>query len=121
MELFLSNPDQGEGGEAVAGGAVQQDAALPGQVAVGGQVGGREVNLFPHGCTADVEMHCVTCLKNRPRYGYKAAKDKMGKVKSQCSRCKSITCRKHYVLVRQGCTEDLKVKDADISESDYKF
>ena len=54
MELFLSNPDQEEGGEAVAGGAVQQDAALPGQGAVGGQVGGREVNLFPHGCTADV-------------------------------------------------------------------
>ena len=72
------------------------------------------VHLFPHDNMAESISRCAGCVKSLPSEGHRAAKNKLGKIRTQCSRCQAITCKEHYKLVCMPCTKDLQMKEGEV-------
>ena len=83
-----------------------------------GAAGGGVENLFPHECHTKSDGRCAGCVRSLPTDGYKAARNKLNKVYTKCSRCMSATCKKHYVLVCTSCTNDLQLKENYVDGQD---
>ena len=100
MDLFL--PEGREGGVGV--GTVDAEA--------------EGVHLFPHDNMAESISCCSGCVKSLPSEGHRAAKNKLGKIRTQCSRCQAITCKEHYKLVCMPFTKDLQMKEGEVETAE---
>ena len=67
--------------------------------------------LFPHARTADHKRRCIDCLKNLPGDSYRAAKSKLTKVRTQCSRCANAACDEHTKMICLACIKDSKLSE----------
>ena len=49
--------------------------------------------------------------------GYKDAKYKLGKIKSQCTQCEKAVCKNHSEMVCRSCTSNLYAKEEQPEQS----
>lgn len=77
-------------------------------------------NLFPHpGSSDDTGARCRLCMdsiKAMPDAApgeKKAAKGKLGRLKTQCQRCAEAVCKAHTVSICQNCSTSLVAPQAE--------
>ena len=115
IDFFLTpevgDDDEAQQDETQQHGGGQEDMDQDDQDMEGGHY-----EVFPYDNYSENRRRCVMCVSELPTVGYKVMKNKLGKSKTQCSRCSEPVCMEHSQVVCRSCTPNLVVKPREVAD-----